>query len=125
MNLTVSQEVDCKRNGHLKSLFFCTSNVCLLPCDALFLRCIGVDGATFVGRSPVPFKSKRGQLQNKTNISMQPFIFLVLSTFIDRISNPICLSVYCILVYEKKNKFSTINTLSSPYLLVVSLGLVI
>lgn len=62
MNLTVSQEVDCKRNGHLKSLFFCTSNVCLLPCDALFLRCIGVDGATFVGRSPVPFKLKRGQL---------------------------------------------------------------
>lgn len=31
----------------------------------IFLRCIGVDGATFVGRSPVPFKSKRGQLQTK------------------------------------------------------------
>lgn len=48
-----------------KKPFFCMSNVCLLPCDALFLRCIGVDGAIFVGRSPVPSKSKRGQLQTK------------------------------------------------------------
>lgn len=77
-----------------KKPFFCMSNVCLLPCDALFLRCIGVDGATFVGRSPVPSESKRSQLQNKQSVSMQPFIFLVLSTFIDRISNPICLSLY-------------------------------
>lgn len=99
-SIIIQYEPHCKPRSWLqnewafKKPFFCMSNVCLLPCDALFLRCIGVDGAIFVGRSPVPFKSKRGQLQNKINISMQPFIFFVLSTLINRISNPICLSLY-------------------------------
>lgn len=67
-SIIIQYEPHCKPRSWLqkewafKKPFFCTSNVCLLPCDALFLRCIGVDGATFVGRSPVPFKSKRGQL---------------------------------------------------------------
>lgn len=125
-SIIIQYEPHCKPRSWLqkewafKKPLFCTSNVCLLPCDALFLRCIGVDGATFVGRSQVPFKSKRSQLQTKQtfqcNHSFSLSYLLLLTEY----------HIQSVYLYIWKNfKLSTINTLSSPYLLVVSLGLVI
>lgn len=45
MNLTICQEVDSMKLSEIakgmdnQKAFLCTSNICLLPCDALFLRC--------------------------------------------------------------------------------------